>query len=178
MIETIVIVVVAAPAAVLIFAATRPNNFRIARTTRIDAAPEKIFPLINDYRSWAMWSPYEKMDLAMTKTFSGSATGVGSVYEWDGNKNIGKGRMEIIDASPSSRIAIKLDFFKPFEAHNTAEFTLVPQGGATDVTWAMHGPRPFMMKVMGLFFSMDKMVGGQFEEGLANLKSVAERPAG
>jgi uncharacterized protein YndB with AHSA1/START domain len=164
-------------AAVLAYAATRPDTFRIQRETRIKAPPDKIFALINDFRNWQSWSPWEKMDPALRRAYSGSDSGKGAVYEWEGNNKVGKGRMEIIEGPPPSRIAIKLDFLKPFEAHNTAEFTLRPEGDATEVTWAMHGPNLFIGKVMSLFFSMDRMVGKDFETGLANLKTIAERQA-
>jgi hypothetical protein len=111
----------------------------------------------------------------MKRSRSGAATGKGAVYEWDGDKNVGKGRMEIADASPPSKVTIKLDFEKPFEAHNIVEFTMTPRGAATDVSWDMHGPAPFVSKVMQVFFSMDDMVGKDFETGLANLKTLAER---
>jgi K+-transporting ATPase KdpF subunit len=176
-VETLAIigaVIVAAIVIVLVYAATRPDTFRIARTTTINAPPEKIFAFISDFRKWPAWSPYEKMDPAMTRVMSGPATGVGSVYEWNGNKKVGQGRMEVIQMAPPSKITIKLDFFKPFEAHNTAEFVVEPKGGATAVTWAMHGPSPFMIKVMGIFCDMDKMVGKDFETGLANLRAAAE----
>lgn len=159
----------------LILASMRPNTFRVQRSIEISAPPEKIYPLISDYKHWASWSHYEKVDPAMKRSFSGAPSGKGAVYEWDGNKNIGRGRMEIIDATPSSKIDIKLDFFSPFEAHNVAEFTMQPKGDATNVTWAMHGPVPFMAKIMHMMFSMDRMVGSQFAEGLANMKTVAER---
>ena len=159
----------------LILAAMRPNTFRVQRSIDINAPPEKIYPLIDDYKHWASWSPYEKVDPAMKRTFSGAPSGKGAVYEWDGNKNIGRGRMEIIDATAPSKIGIKLDFFSPFEAHNIAEFTMQPKGDVTNVTWAMHGPVPFMAKIMHMIFSMDRMVGGQFAEGLTNMKAVAER---
>jgi uncharacterized protein YndB with AHSA1/START domain len=176
-VQTVLIIgaaIVAAIVIVLIYAATRPDTFRIARSTTIDAPPEKIFAFLGDFRKWPAWSPYEKMDPAMTRVMSGPATGVGAVYEWNGNKKVGQGRMEVIQVTPPSKITIKLDFFKPFEAHNTAEFAVRPQGSASVVTWAMHGPSPFMVKVMGLFCSMDKMVGKDFETGLANLKAAAE----
>jgi hypothetical protein len=165
-------------AAILGLAAMRPDTFRIARSIDVNAPADKIFPLINDYRNWGSWSPYENIDPAMQRTFSGAASGKGSIYEWTGNKNIGHGRMEIIDTTPPSKILIKLDFFSPFEAHNIAEFTIHPQGNATNpttnVTWAMHGPAPFMAKIMHMFFNMDKMVGGQFQQGLTSMKAVAE----
>ena len=175
MFKTIALVVVVLIVAVLIFAATTPDTFRVQRATSIKAPPEKIFPLINDLHSWDAWSPWEKMDPAMKRTFSGAASGKGAVYEWEGNHEVGKGRMEITESSPPSKVVIKLDFIKPFEAHNSAEFTLDSQGDSTNVTWAMHGPNPYMAKVIHIFFSMDSMVGKQFEAGLANLKTIAEK---
>lgn len=175
MLKTILIVVVVLVAAVLIYAATKPDQFRIQRTASISAPAEKIFPLINDFHTWSAWSPWEKLDLAMKKTHSGAPQGKGAVLEWDGNKDVGTGRMEVLESIPSSKILIKLDFLKPFEAHNQAEFTLAPNTGSTQVTWAMYGPQPYIVKVMSLFCSMDKMVGGQFEKGLADLKALAEK---
>lgn len=175
MFKSIVIAVVVLIAAALALAATRPDTFRIERTIGIKAPPEKVFGFIDDFRQWPAWSPWEKKDPAMKRTLGQLASGKGAVYEWDGDKNVGKGRMEITESSPPSRVAIKLDFIKPFEAHNAVEFTLRPEGDTTRVTWAMQGPSPYLSKLMGLFFSMDRMVGGDFETGLANLKTVAER---
>jgi len=174
MIKTIAIVAVVLIAAILVFAATRPDTFRVQRATTINAPPEKIFGLINDLHKWAAWSPYERKDPAMTRTHSGAMSGKGAAYEWAGDKTVGKGRMEITDTSPPSKVTIKLDFVKPVEAHNIVEFTLEPKGDSTNITWAMHGPSPYVSKVMGLFFDMDSMVGKDFEAGLANLKTVAE----
>jgi len=168
-------IVVVAVAGILIYAATRPDTFRVQRSASIKAPSEKIFALINDLHAWGAWSPYEKKDPAMKRTFGGAPSGKGSVYEWDGDKNVGKGRMEIVEAAPPSKVVIKLDFIKPFEGHNTAEFTLEPKGDSTTVTWAMYGPSPLMMKVMGLFMNMDNMIGNDFAAGLANLKAVAEK---
>ena len=170
---TIVLVIIAAIAGLLIYAATRPDSFRLERSTAIKAPTEKVHALIDDFHNWPSWSPWENKDPAMKRTYSGAPKGKGTVYDWDGNKNVGLGRMEITDSAPAM-IIIKLDFFKPFEAHNTAEFTLAQQGESTQVTWAMYGPSPFMAKLMGLFFNMEKMVGPDFEAGLANLKSAAE----
>lgn len=175
MFKIIAIVVVVLLVALLVFAAAKPDTFRVQRATSIKAPPEKIFALINDLHSWGSWSPYEKLDPAMKRTHSGAANGKGAVYEWEGNRNIGKGRMEITNTSPPSKVTFKLDFIKPFEAHNIAEFTLETKGDSTNVTWAMFGPSPYIAKVMSIFVSMDSMVGGQFEEGLANLKTIAER---
>ncbi|BFU94753.1 MAG: potassium-transporting ATPase subunit F [Nitrospira sp.] len=175
MLTTIMIVTGAAIAAVLGYAATKPDTFRIQRSANIAAPPDKVFGFINDLHAWASWSPWEKKDPGMKKTHSGASQGKGAVLEWDGNKDVGTGRMEVMGSAPSSKVLIKLDFFKPFEAHNQAEFTVAPSGGSTQVTWAMYGPQPYMMKVMGLFCSMDKMVGKDFDAGLANLKALAEK---
>ena len=171
----IAITVAIAIAIVLILAATKPDTFSVRRVTTVSAPPEKIFPLINDFHQWGTWSPWEDKDPAMKRTYSGAGTGKGAVYAWDGNKNVGTGRMEILEVSAPSKIVIKLDFFKPFEAHNTAEFTMLPQGDATSLTWLMHGPAPFMSKVMQVFMNMDKMIGKDFEAGLAKLKKLTER---
>jgi uncharacterized protein YndB with AHSA1/START domain len=162
-------------AVVLAFAATRPDSFSVRRAASIQAPPEKIFPLISDFSRWSAWSPYERKDPAMKRSFSGPAAGKGAVYAWEGNGDVGQGRMEIADAVAPSRVTLKLDFVKPFEAHNKVDFTLEPKGGATEVTWAMDGPMPFISKVITLFVDMDRMVGGDFEAGLANLKAIAEK---
>ncbi len=171
----IAVAIVVVVAGILIYAATRPDTFRVQRTATIKAPPEKIFALINDLRSWSLWSPYEKKDPAMKRTFSGAASGKGAIYEWDGDKNVGKGRMEITEATPPAKILIKLDFISPFEGHNTAEFTMEPRSDGTVVTWAMYGSASLMMKVMGLFMNMDNMIGNDFAAGLANLKATAEK---
>jgi uncharacterized protein YndB with AHSA1/START domain len=171
----IAIAVVVIVAAVLLFAATRPDNVRVQRATSIKAPPEKIFPLITDLHRWGSWSPWEKMDPAMKRTYSGAASGKGAVYAWEGNSKVGEGRMEIKDVSPPSKVTIKLDFVKPIEGHNIAEFTLEPKGESTNVTWAMYGPSAYIAKVIGVFVSMDSMIGKDFETGLANLKTVAEK---
>jgi uncharacterized protein YndB with AHSA1/START domain len=169
------IVLAVAIAVVLILAATKPATLRVQRTTTVKAPPEKIFPLIADFHQWRNWSPYENKDPAMQRTYSGAASGKSAVYAWQGNKNVGSGRMEILEAPPPSKVVIKLDFFTPFEGHNTAEFTMLPQGDGTHVTWLMHGPAPLMSRVMQVFINLDRMIGEDFEVGLANLKSVAEK---
>lgn len=175
MFKTIAIFIAILIAVILIYAVTRPDTFRIERSTSINAPPEKIFPLINGFHQWEAWSPWEKIDPGVKRSYSGADSGKGSVYAWQGNKDVGQGRMEIIESTLSSNVVIKIDFSKPFEAHNTIEFTLVRQGDTAKVTQAMYGPSPFMSKLMGLFFSMDKMVGQKFEEGLASLKDIAEK---
>ena len=154
-------------------AEAKPDTFRIERSIRIEAPPEAVFPLIQDFHRWTVWSPWEKLDPAMVRTYEGAERGVGAVYAWEGKK-AGAGRMEILRADAPSRVVIQLDFIKPFQAHNTAEFTLTEQSGATTVTWAMYGPKTMMSKVMGLFFNMDKLVGKDFEAGLAVIKRAAE----
>ena len=171
----IVVVVLVVIAGVLIYASTRPDSFRVQRSASIKAPPQKIFPLIDDLKAWAGWSPYEKKDPAMKRSFGPITAGKGATYEWAGDKNVGQGRMEILEAQPSSKVLIKLDFIKPFEAHNMAEFTLEPKGDTTQVTWAIYGPSAYITKVMGLFFNMDTMIGKDFEAGLADLKAAAEK---
>lgn len=175
MLKIIAIAILVIVVAILIYATTKPDTFRVERTTTIKAPPEKVYALIDDFHRWQSWSPYEKKDPDMKRTHSGASSGKGAIYEWDGNKNVGKGRMELTESSPSSRIVIKLDFLAPFEAHNTAEFTLQPQGDSTQVTWAMYGPANYMSKLMSVFFNMDKMVGDDFAVGLDNLKAAAEK---
>jgi uncharacterized protein YndB with AHSA1/START domain len=149
------------------------DTFRVERSTTIGAPPDAVFPLVEDFHRWTDWSPFEKLDAKLDKTYSGAPYGKGAVYAWAGKK-AGAGRMEITACEPASRIVIQLDFTKPFAAHNTAEFTFEPKGKGARVTWAMTGPHTVMSKLMGVFFSMDKMVGPQFEEGLANLKRLVE----
>jgi uncharacterized protein YndB with AHSA1/START domain len=178
MIEIIAIIAVVlaiAIAIILILAVTKPNTFSVQRATSVKAPPEKIFSLINDFHQWVNWSPYEHKDPAMKRSYSGAESGKGAVYGWEGNKNVGSGRMEILDTSAPAKIVIKLDFFTPFEGHNTAEFTMLPQGDATNVTWLMHGPASLMSKVMQVFINLDHMIGKDFEAGLANLKKLTEK---
>ena len=161
--------------AVLVFAATRPNSFSVQRSTRINAAAQAVWPLLTDFHRWPEWSPWEKLDPSMQRTHSGAGQGVGAIYEWNGNNKVGAGRMEITEAQAHSQVKMKLDFLRPFKSSNVAEYTLVDQGGATDVSWTMSGPATFITKLMGIFVSMDKMIGKDFEEGLAKMKTVAEK---
>ena len=171
----IVVVVLVVIAGILIYASTRPDSFRVQRSASIKAPPQKIFPLLGDLKAWTGWSPYEKKDPAMKRSFGPITAGKGATYEWEGNKNVGQGRMEILEVTQPSKVLIKLDFLKPFEAHNMAEFTLEPKGDTTQATWAIYGPSAFVTKVMGLFFDMDTMIGKDFEAGLADLKTAAEK---
>jgi len=172
---TFAALVVAAGALVLV-ASMRPDDFRVQRSTQVKAPPERIYPLIVDLKGWQAWSPWERKDPAMKRTYSGPAAGLGAAYAWEGNKDVGAGRMEITEATPSSRVVFKLEFLKPIEGTNTATFTLEPAGDGTTVTWVMDGKANIVSKVMGLVFDMDKMVGTDFETGLASLKAVAEKP--
>jgi hypothetical protein len=173
MLRGILIVIVAAVAVFLIVVARQPDSFRIARETVIKAPPEKIAPFIDDFHKWTAWSPYENRDPNLQRTYSGADHGKGARYGWVGNKDVGEGRMEILDES-ASKIAIDLEFLKPFAAHNLAEFTFDPGTDGTKVTWAMSGPQPFVAKAMHMFFDMDQMVGKDFADGLAKLKTVVE----
>ena len=175
MIKAVAIVVVVLIVGLLYFAAIKPDTFSVQRSTTIKAPPEKLYAIVNDFHRWTDWSPWEKLDPLMTRTHSGAASGTGAVYEWRGNAKVGAGRMEITESVPASKVGIKLDFIKPFEGHNIAEFTLVPQGAGTDVTWAMRGPTPFVSKLMQVFVNLDSMIGKDFESGLANLKALAEK---
>ena len=174
MIKTILLVLGVAIALVLLLAAFRPDSFRIERSLAIQAPPEKIYPHLTDFRAWGAWSPWEKKDPALKRTFAGAERGVGSSYAWEGDK-VGQGRMEIAEATPASNVRIKLDFVSPLEAHNVVDFTLRPEGNKTVVRWSMQGPQPYLNKVIGIFMDIDRLVGRDFEAGLAALKAVAEK---
>jgi uncharacterized protein YndB with AHSA1/START domain len=171
----IAIVLAVAIAAVLIIAATKPDSFSVQRAATVNAPAENVFALIADFHEWRKWSPWEDRDPALKRTYSGAERGKGAIYAWEGNRNVGSGRMEILEAASPSLVRIQLDFLKPFEAHNTAEFTMLPQGNATNLSWVMHGPAPFMSKLMQVFMSFDTMIGKDFETGLARIKSVCEK---
>lgn len=176
MLKTIALVAAIALGVLLVVAATRPDNFRVQRTATIKAPPDKLYPLINDMRVFNTWNPYNLKDPNIQGEYQGPPAGPGAVYRFAGNKDVGKGSIAIVDTAPT-RVTMKLDMIEPFEGHNIVEFTLAPKGDATDVTWAMHGPSPFMARLVGLFMDMDTMIGRDFEDGLTNLKARAERPA-
>jgi uncharacterized protein YndB with AHSA1/START domain len=175
MILKISIIVAALVAAVLIFAATRPNAFRVQRSMTIKAPPERIFALINDFHSWNRWAPQDKEDPTMSRTYSGPANGQGAVSEWNSSGSAGSGQMVIIESVAPKRISIKVDWVKPLETHNVNEFTLEPAEASTRVTWSMRGTNLFIMKIMSIFVNMDRVVGKHFESGLYNLKTLAEQ---
>jgi hypothetical protein len=170
---TITIAIVLLLAGLFTAAATKPDGFRVQRTAVMDAPPEKIFPMIEDFHQWVAWSPYEKMDPDMKRIYSGAPKGKGAVYEWEGKGKVGAGRMEITELIQSTRVTIKLDFIKPFVGHQTAEFTLESSGQSTTVTWAAYGPSSFISKLMSVFFNMDRLLGNDFEKGLSNLTALA-----
>lgn len=174
MILKILLVLPVVVAVFLIVAALQPSEFRVARTATIAAPASAVFAQVNNYRNWEAWSPYEKLDPAMKKTFAGAPAGTGAVYTWAGNNQAGEGRATIMESRPSELIRIKLEFFKPFVCINTAEFTFKPEGDQTAVTWSLAGKNNFMAKAVGMFMNFDKMIGGQFEQGLMQLKSVTE----
>lgn len=175
MLKTITIIIAALVAGVLIVAATKPDTFRVQRAAAIKAPPEKVYALINDFKRWDAWSPWEKKDPAMKRTWGAVTNGKGAYYAWDGNSDVGQGSMEITESVPSSKVTLKLDFVKPFAGHNIVEFSLEPKGDITNVTWTMRGPAPFFSKVIQVFCDMDSMVGKDFEAGLAAMKTAAEK---
>jgi uncharacterized protein YndB with AHSA1/START domain len=175
MLAKIALAVVAIVVVILGMAAMKPDNFSVRRVASIKAPPEKIAALVTDFHQWTSWSPWERLDPNMKRTFNGAPAGKGAIYEWVGNRDVGQGRMEILDASSPAKTVIKLDFLKPFESHNTTEFTLLPQGDMTEVSWHMTGPMPFMSKIVSVFMSMDAIVGKDFDKGLANMKAAAEK---
>jgi len=161
----------------VIVVAMQPSEFRIARIATMAAAPADVFAQVNDFHKWEAWSPWAKLDPNMKQTDEGAPAGVGAIHSWNGNNKVGEGRMTIMESRPNDLIRIKLEFMRPFRATNTAEFTFEPQGNQTVVTWAMTGRNNFMFKAFGMFMNMDKLLGNDFEKGLASMKSVVEAGA-
>jgi uncharacterized protein YndB with AHSA1/START domain len=181
MLKTVAIgfaLLVALVAGFCIYAAMQPAEFSVERSTSISAPPAVVFAQVNDLHEFQEFSPWAKRDPAAKNTFEGPAAGVGSVFAWEGNAEVGKGRMTIVESVPNERIRIRLDFLEPFAATNTSDFTFTPQGDQTRVVWSLHGHNDFTGKVVGLLMDMDAMIGGDFEKGLADLKSLAETSAG
>ena len=174
MLKTILIAAAIALALFLVYVTTRPDTFKVSRSTQIKAPPDKIFPLINDLRAYNTWNPYAKKDAAIKLTYSGPAAGTGAKFLFDGNKDAGKGSIEVLAATPPSQVDMRLMMAEPFAINNLVRYTLVPNDGGTEVTWSMEGPVPFIAKIAHLVFNMDKMVGTDFEVGLAGLKTLAE----
>lgn len=175
MIKQLLIVIVVIIGIIGLRAATKPDSFRVERSITIAASPEKIFPMIADFHNFGRWSPWEKLDPAMERSITGPVSGPGAVYEWRGNAKAGAGRMQIMQATPSTRVLTKITFLEPIASENMAEYTLAATGDSTKVTWAMYGPSPFISKVMQVFLTMDDMIGGDFSEGLASLKRESEK---
>lgn len=175
MIQTLALIVVVALVALLVYAALRPAQFRFERSVLVNASPERAFALVSDLKAFNLWNPWLKKDPATVGTYGATTSGVGGHYSWQ-SKLIGTGSMTVAEVEPL-RVVYKLDFLKPFEAHNLAEFTVAPEGNGTRVTWSMSGHNNFTSKLMQIFISMDKMVGPDFETGLADLKTLAEAPA-
>jgi len=176
MLKKILLVLLVAIVALLGYAWTRPDTYTVTRSAVVPAPPERVFALIDDFHHWAEWSPWQKLDPAMRATYSGPASGVGAVYAWEGNKQVGKGRMEITESMPPRKVGIKLDFIEPFASNNTTDLTLAAEGTGTRVTWTMTGNHNFMSKLMSVFVSMDAMIGKDFERGLDNLKTAVATP--
>jgi len=174
MIKTLALLAIAALGVLLILAATRPDTFRVERSASIKAPPDKLHALINDMQVFNTWNPYNLKDPNIQGEYAGPQAGPGATYRFQGNKDVGKGSISITDTA-LSKVTMKLDMIEPFEGHNIVEFILAPQGDVTEVTWAMHGPSPYIARLVGLFLNMDRMIGRDFESGLSNLKARAEK---
>lgn len=176
MFKKILIVVAGLLIALLIVIALQPSRFSVTRTGSINATPEAVFPHINNLKQWEAWSPWAKLDPDAKNTFDGPAEGTGAIFRWAGNDQVGEGVMTITESKPPELVKINLEFFKPMPGTSQVEFTLAKAGDGTTVTWTMSGENDFIGKAFCLFMNMDRMVGGQFDKGLANLKRVAEAP--
>ena len=172
----LVLLIVVAIALICGIAATRPGEMSVSRSTTVNAAPSAVFAVVNDFKLWDAWSPWSKLDPAMKVTFEGPTQGVGAVYHWSGNNEVGEGTTRLVESKPDELVGMKLEIVRPFAGSNDVKFTFVPEGEGTKVTWNMQGKVPFMGKVAGMFMDCDKMCGDQFNEGLANLKKLAELP--
>jgi len=160
----------------VVIIALQPSHYTVERSATMNAPAGAVFAQVNDFHRWNAWSPWAKLDPAMKQTFEGAPSGTGAVYTWAGNKDVGEGRMTITESHPGDLIKIKLEFIKPFAATNATDFAFKPQGNQTTVTWTMSGDKNFIAKAFGIFMNMDKMVGGDFEKGLAQLKLIVEAP--
>ena len=174
MLKTILISLAVIVIVLAVIVALQPSEFRVARSTTISASPATVFAQVNDFHKWEAWNPWGKIDPAMKQAYAGAPAGNGAIYTWAGNNEVGEGRMTITESRPNDLILVKLEFFKPFSGNSLAEFTFKLEGNQTVVTWSMTGQNNFMAKAVHLFMNMDKMIGGQFEKGLAEMKAVAE----
>lgn len=176
MVRKILIILAGLIVGLLILISMQPAEYTVTRSATIAAPPDQVFALVNDFHKWDAWSPWAKLDPAMKTTYEGAAAGTGAIYSWAGNDKVGEGRMTITESQPSDRLAIKLEFLKPFASTSQTDFTFKGDGGGTNVTWTMNGQNNFMSKAFGLFMGgMDKMVGPDFEKGLAQMKAEAEK---
>ena len=174
MLKKILIALAVIIVVLVVIVALQPSDFRVTRSTTISAPPPAVFTQVNDFHKWQAWNPWGKIDPAMKQTYEGATAGTGAIYTWSGNNEVGEGRMTITDSRPNELIRVKLEFFKPFTATNTADFTFKPEGNQTVVSWSMFGDKNFMAKAIHLVMNMDKMIGGQFDKGLAAMKSIVE----
>ena len=174
MLKKLLILLLVVVLGVALLATRQPDSYTVERRISVSAPPEAVFAQINDFHKWETWSPWAKLDPAMKTTYSGPTAGPGAVYEWTGNSDVGSGRMQIMQALPPNEVAIALHFMSPIDSKSVTTFQMTPNGAGTDVIWTMRGDAEFMTKVMGVFSSMDKMVGPDFEKGLAQLKRTAE----
>lgn len=174
MIKKILLAIVAIVAAILVVAAFQSEDYQVERRATFAVPAAAVFPHVNEFKKWQAWSPWEKLDPEMKRTFAGPAAGQGSSYSWTGNSKVGEGKMTIAESRPNEKVLIKLEFIKPFESSCDTVFAFAPEGNGSSVTWTMTGKKNYLSKVMCMFVSMDKMVGGDFEKGLAALKLVAE----
>ena len=173
----ILLLIVAVVLCVLVLAASKPDTYTIERSATIAAAPEQVFPFVNDFHQWTQWSPWEHLDPNLKRSYDGPASGQGAIYSWTGNDKVGEGKMTITESMPASKVGIQLEFIKPFASTNQTTFDFVPSGAGTQVVWKMSGNNNYMSKVMTVFMNMDQMVGKDFEQGLANLGAAAEARA-
>jgi carbon monoxide dehydrogenase subunit G len=177
MLKKALIVVAVLVVVLVVVVALQPATFRVARSATIAAPPSAVFAQVNDFHRWEAWNPWQKLDPGAKNTYSGAPAGEGAAFAWDGNDDVGAGKMTIVESRPDDLVRIRLDFLRPMEATNTAEFTFVPEAQGTRVTWSMTGENGFLGKAVGLVMDMDQMVGSEFEKGLASMKSVAESDA-
>ena len=174
MLEIVLILLAVIVIAFVVVVAMQPSEFRVARSATMRTPAPAVFARVNDFHKWEAWNPWGKIDPAMKQTYEGAPAGVGAVYSWAGNNQVGEGRMTMIESRPSDLIRIKMEFYRPLAATNTAEFAFKPAGDETVVTWSMTGNNNFMAKAIHLFMNMDKMIGGQFDKGLASMKTLVE----
>ena len=175
MIKKILMAIVILVVVVLGYAATKPDTFNIERSTNIKAPPEKIFGYLNDFKKATEWVPFDKKDPAMKRQYSGAPSGKGAVYEFQGNRDVGVGRIEIVESTPSRKVTLQLDMREPFVGRNIVDYVLEPSGDTTKMTWTMRGSMPYIAKVVSIFCNMESLLGKDFEAGLATLKTLAEK---